>query len=575
MALLSNHFSTDAELDQLGATAIFRLPDPVFVKDAAHRFLLVNQAFCNLLQQPFNALIGATDFDFLPAHDARSAWQKDDEVLQTGRDSTNLERIALPGMAERIVEVRKSLLMVGQAACVVGVVRDLTVMTQIQLELSSSNQSLEKRFQEQKDELKRANAQVQNLAFFDQSTGLPNRRLLISSLDRRIQMGGVAVFYVDLDNFKWVNDSHGHDFGDQLLMQFGERLRALTHFSMVARVGGDEFVALSHERTKLDQINIAKIARELLESMRQPVHIGDIETSASISIGVAIAPIDGKDTVEVLQNADAAMYRAKERGRNQYAFFTRANESRARENGALERGLRRALRAGDINVMYQPICDARTGKQIGVEALARWHDAHLGNVSPDRFVPVAEITGMIHELSHNVLRLALAAAHAHLPPDQRLCVNLSALQLDRLTMVEDVRRALAETGFNPLRLELEITESVAASKGEQLERVLASLRDLGISFALDDFGTGFSSLAQIQRLPIDRIKIDKAFVVDLATSTRARALVVAMIRMAHAMELKVLAEGVETAAQRDVLIELGVDEMQGYLYGRPGPIELL
>jgi diguanylate cyclase (GGDEF)-like protein/PAS domain S-box-containing protein len=574
MTISNSAIFNDADLDQLSALAIFSLPDPVFVKDRAHRLLIVNQAYCEMIGQPLERLIGRTEFEFLQHDAARIAWGKDDEVLQTGVINVNLERMwTMRG--ERIVEVKRALMLIGQTVYLVGVMRDLSVMTQIQHELSQNTQALERRLSEQGEELKRANAQIQNLAFFDALTGLPNRRLLISSLERRIQSGAVAAFYIDLDNFKWVNDSHGHQFGDQMLVQFGERLRSLSYFSMVARVGGDEFVALSHEREKLDQMTLAKIARELLECMSQPVYIDLHEASASVSVGVAVSPVDGEDTVEILQNADAAMYRAKERGRNQYAFFTKQQENRARENVTLERGLRRALRAGEIAVMYQPIFDARTRKQSGVEALARWRDDQLGQVAPDRFVQVAEITGLIHELSHNVLRQAINAAHHHLPAGQRLCVNLSALQLDRMTLVEDVRRTLADSGFNPKRLELEITESVAASKGEQLSNVLLSLRQLGIGFALDDFGTGFSSLAQIQRLPIDRIKIDKSFINDIATSSRSRALLIAMIRMAHAMELSVLAEGVETAAQYEALVELGIDEVQGYLFGRPGPLELI
>ncbi len=574
MTISHSTIFNDADLDQLSALAIFSLPDPVFVKDRAHRLLIVNQGYCEMIGQPLERLIGRSEFEFLQHDAARIAWAKDDEVLQTGMINVNLERM-LTMRGERIVEVKRSLMVVGQTVYLVGVMRDLSVMTQIQHELAQNAQALERRLTEQGEELKRANAQIQNLAFFDTLTGLPNRRLLISSLERRIQSGAVAAFYIDLDNFKWVNDSHGHQFGDQMLVQFGERLRSLSYFSMVARVGGDEFVALSHEREKLDQMTLAKIARELLECMSQPVYIDLHEASASVSVGVAISPVDGADTIEILQNADAAMYRAKERGRNQYAFFTKQQENRARENVTLERGLRRALRAGEIAVMYQPIFDARTRKQSGVEALARWRDEQLGQVSPDRFVQVAEITGLIHELSHNVLRQSINAAHQHLPAGQRLCVNLSALQLDRMTLVEDVRRTLAESGFNPKRLELEITESVAASKGEQLTNVLLSLRQLGVGFALDDFGTGFSSLAQIQRLPIDRIKIDKSFINDVATSSRSRALLIAMIRMAHAMELTVLAEGVETAAQYEALVELGIDEVQGYLFGRPGPLELI
>lgn len=548
------------------------LPDPVFVKDRAHRWVLLNAACCAFFGLPREHLLGHSDYDFSPAAEAKVFWDIDDLVFNTGQTHTNLEHHTDAQGKRRVIETRKSLFMLGDEPYLVGIIRDLTVMTEIQAELARSNRSLEQRIQERTEELKQSNAQLHSIAFFDPLTSLPNRRLLVSSVERRLNLGPLAVFYVDVDNFKWVNDSQGHPFGDALLVELAARLRALTCFSLVARVGGDEFVALSHESDQLDKIALAHVCRELLRTASLPVTIQGCEVSASVSVGVAVAPDDGSSVNELLQNADSAMYRAKERGRNQYAFFVRQQGNRAREQVSLERGLRRALRGQEISVAFQPIVDARSGVVQGVEALARWADLELGQVSPERFVPVAEACGLIHELSHYILRRALHLAKLHLPPSQRLCVNLSALQLDRLTLVEDVRRALQECDFPAARLELEITESIAANKSDRLLNVLNSLRELGVSFSLDDFGTGYSALGHLQRLPIDRVKIDKSFVAEIETSKRARALIEAVIRMTHALELKTIAEGVERPGQRDLLVQLGCDELQGYLLGRPGEL---
>ncbi len=557
------------------------IPDPVFVKNADHRWVYVNQAFCALVGRDRQWLIGKSDFDISPAPEARVFWAKDDEVLQFGGSNVNLEQHTNLDGEHRVIETKKTLVKISGKTYLLGIIRDLTVLTDIQGELSRGNQELERRLRERTSELHQSNAQLQSVAFFDPLTALPNRRLLISSLERRLGFtagkgfGSVAVFFIDLDNFKRANDSHGHPFGDSMLIQLAERLRAMTQFSMVSRVGGDEFIAVGHEGLQLDMITLAQVCREILERVSQPFLVNQTEASTSASVGVAISPNDGSDVVELLQSADTAMFRAKDRGRNQYAFFAPTMSVRAREHVAIERGLRRAIRAGEIDVLFQPIILASSGVQTGVEALARWHDQELGDVSPEKFVPIAESSGLIHELSHHVLRRALKLAQEALPADQRLCVNLSALQLDRMTLVEDVRRALAESGFDPKRLELEITEGVAASKDERLTTVLNSLRDLGIGLALDDFGTGYSALAHIQRLPIDRIKIDRSFIVEIAINQKSRAMVEAMIRMAHALDLKVLAEGIETAAQRDVLCALGCDELQGYLLGRPTALVII
>jgi len=553
------------------AMMIEHLPDPVFLKDHAHRWIFVNHAFCELLGQPRAQLLGKSDYDFSPAEEAAVFWQADDAVLSSGIDNINLERHTDTHGQVRIIETKKCRVFINGQAYLMGTIRDLTAFSSLQAELTSANRDLEKRLYECTEELGRANAQVQNLTFFDPLTGLPNRNLIISAIERRLAQPDkpFALFYMDLDNFKWVNDSIGHPEGDLLLIQVSERLRVLPGFSMIGRVGGDEFVAIGQDTAALDQMSLAKQARALLNSVEQPIQVESRELSASFSVGIAVYPADGSTVSHLLKAADAAMFRAKERGRNQYAFFASNQRQRAHEQMLLEAGLRRALKNKQIQIAFQPVFDARTRVKIGVEALARWEDPELGTISPDRFIPVAESSGLIHELSSYVLRLSLRLAQKLLPSPLRLSVNLSALQLDRMTLIEEVRRALAESKFPASRLELEVTESVTSSRSERLVSVMNALRHLGIGFALDDFGTGYSGLSHIQRLPIDRIKIDKSFVAELETSARSRSLVEAVVRMGHALDLKVLAEGVERESQLAILTKLGCDEIQGYLLAKP------
>ncbi len=271
------------------------IPDPVFVKNADHRWVYVNQAFCALVGRQRQWLIGKSDFDISPAAEARVFWAKDDEVLQFGGSNVNLEQHTNPSGDCRVIETKKTLIKIGGKTYLLGIIRDLTVLADIQGELTRSNQELERRVRERTAELQHSNAQLQNMAFFDPLTGLPNRRLLISSLERRLGLGAgmgftnngiapVAVFYIDLDNFKRANDSHGHPFGDSMLIQLAERLRAMAQFSMVSRVGGDEFIAVGHEGLALDLITLAQVCREILERVSQPFLVDQTEASTSASV---------------------------------------------------------------------------------------------------------------------------------------------------------------------------------------------------------------------------------------------------------------------------------------------------
>jgi diguanylate cyclase len=547
------------------------LPDPVFVKDQGHRWVAVNEAFCTLLGKTRDELLLRSDFDFSPYEEAAVFWEFDRKVFETGEESLNLEHHTNTIGQKRIIETKKRRLIAGEQMYLVGVIRDLTTFTEIQTQLAYANRELEARVQERTAELDKINGQLHQMAFFDQLTELPNRRLLFSAVERRVLQPNAkfSVFYFDLDNFKWINDALGHGWGDRLLAEIATRLRLLANFSLIARVGGDEFVAIGQEDAPNDQVSLAQRARELLSVTEKPVQIEQREVSSSFSVGIARFPDDGTDVSQLLRSADAAMYRAKERGRNQYAFFSEQQSAKAGEQLQLEAGLRRALRNRQIQIAFQPIFEVKSGKKVGVEALARWEDPELGVISPDRFIPVAESSGLIHELSSYVLRLSLRLAQKLLPEPLWVAVNLSALQMDRITLVEDVRRALADSNFPARRLELEITESVATRRREQLSQVTQALTEMGVGFALDDFGTGYSSLAHLQKLPVSRIKIDRSFVSQIEDNAKSRALIEAMVRMGQALEMRTLAEGVETHAQREFLTQIGCDEIQGYLLAKP------
>ncbi|HEX5801638.1 MAG TPA: EAL domain-containing protein [Azospira sp.] len=431
-----------------------------------------------------------------------------------------------------------------------------------------------------------AEERLMYLATHDPLTGLPNRALLLDRVDRAIARGkrgapGALVF-VDLDRFKLINDSDGHAFGDRVLVEVAQRLRAAARDGdTVARLGGDEFVLLV-ENLPGDDAGVAAavdIAARVLAALDLPMHAGEREAREvplGASLGIALYPKDGDDAATLLRHADAALYRAKEGGRGGYRFFTAEMNDEARDRLRLQSELKRALDAGQIAVHYQPQVDLASGLVTGVEALARWFHPELGTIPPDRFIPVAEETGLILPLGEAVLRAACRQA-AHWAAGGRptpVAVNLSPRQLRLPRLPETIAAILAETGCQPAWIELEITESAAMADPAAAQAMLARLRGMGLSIAIDDFGTGHSSLARLTRLPVDKLKIDKSFIPaapDAPQSREDAAVVVAIVALGRQLGLRVVAEGVETARQRDWLAAIGCHQGQGWLFGRPQP----
>ncbi len=417
-------------------------------------------------------------------------------------------------------------------------------------------------------------------AHFDHLTNLPNRILALDRLSRAIVQNRkgdrvIGVMFVDLDNFKIVNDTLGHATGDELLVASAARLNEVLRASdTVARLGGDEFLVILPE---LDDVVDAEVAAgRLLESFARPFNLDGRDIFVTASVGITVAPIDGDDPHILLRNADAAMYKAKEAGRNAYQFFTPAMNEQAMHRLSLESNLRRALGEEQLAIRYQPLIDAETEKVVGAEALLTWDSPELGKVTPDEFIPVAEETGLIVPIGEWVLREACRAARSWRDAtglELRVAVNVSARQLMGAELAEATARALAESGLEPGCLELEITERLLMEDDRETMETLHRLRELGVRLSLDDFGTGYSALGYLKKYPFDVLKIDRAFVASLLEKSGDRALVKAVIAMGRSLDLEVIAEGVEEEEQLELLREWGCDLLQGHLFSRAVPAE--
>ena len=429
--------------------------------------------------------------------------------------------------------------------------------------------------------LKHSQEQLHYMAHYDSLTGLANRRHFLDRLelgisDSKRTKERMAVLCIDLDDFKQVNDSYGHHVGDQLLWQVAGRIRtSLRQGDTIARVGGDEFSAILLHIT--DAQDAAVAAQKLLKRVCVPVMLDEREIMISASIGIAIFPTDAADQEALMACADGALHRAKELGKNCHQFFSPELNKRAQESVFMRAKMRRGIDMNEFLLFYQPQIDVGTGLLSGVEALARWKSHELGMVGPDRFIPVAEETGMILEIGEQLL--IMACSQAKIWNDKglkelKIAVNVSAVQLKRSDFAGMVKSIIEEYGMPSGGLEMEITESVLLEEDDdQVIMQLHRLKSLGMTLAIDDFGIKYSSLAYLKRLPIDRLKIDRAFVKDLATDRGSLAIASAIIAMSHSLDLQVIAEGVETEGQAKALAEKGCDYFQGMFFSEPLPAE--
>jgi diguanylate cyclase (GGDEF)-like protein len=428
---------------------------------------------------------------------------------------------------------------------------------------------------------RRVEEMLQHQASHDRLTGLPNRMLFEDRLSLALahthRYGEMlAVVFLDLDSFKTINDTLGHAVGDQLLQNVAERLTGcLRSGDILARWGGDEFTLLLSPISRAE--DTAKIATEILDTLNAPLQFNGQELHIKASLGIALAPYDGEDADTLLKNADAAMYRAKQKGRNNYQLYTSAIGTKAQERLVLENNLYKALERQEFQLYYQPQIDLKTSEIVGMEALIRWHSQESGFISPSQFIPIAEEMGLISPIGEWVLWTACAQNRTWQSlgfPPVRMAVNLSARQFQQKNLVNTIAQVLESTKLEPRYLELEITESIAMQDISLTISVLRTLRSMGIQIAMDDFGTGYSSLSSLKSFPLDKLKIDQSFVRELVTDSFDAAIITALVALGHGLKLEVIAEGVETQEQLAFLRAAKCDGVQGYFLSRPLPAEV-
>ncbi|MGE7136525.1 putative bifunctional diguanylate cyclase/phosphodiesterase [Luteibacter sp. NPDC031894] len=523
------------------------MPTAMFVRDASHRWVFVNRIGCENMGVAATDVVGKRDDELFPPDQAARFAAGDDAVLRSHEVVETEETITDLHGRVRTLLTRKTCIDLDGLPHVLASVTDIT-------------------------ELRESEAQVRWLACHDALTGLANRTALFGKLDAAIARaagGGVhsALLYLDLDGFKRVNDTYGHQAGDELLVQFGTRLRALVRASdTVARIGGDEFALLVDDDGDLD---VRDLAERILVLANTPFDVPANTAFIGTSVGIVAIDADAVAAGEMARKADSALYEAK-RGRNRYVIYTDELDSSLVHRREVEVALREALRTGEgLDCHYQPLVRASDGKVIGLEALARWRHPRLGAVPPVQFVAVAEETGLIGHLGEWILRRACA----RLAPlaDLFVAVNVSAVQLRDDRFADTVLDVLASAGMPAHRLELEITETAIVNADASTVRLLRRLRRAGVRISLDDFGTGYSSLTLLKDLDVDKVKIDRSFVQMAPTADDSAAIVRAVSNLGAALGLCVVAEGVETEQQRVFLREAGCDELQGFLFSEAVP----
>jgi diguanylate cyclase (GGDEF)-like protein len=536
----------------------------------------------------------AAGLDHDPDSWRTEAENADRPLLSAPVAGTGLHIVDLPHTATSIVYLTSPLFLAALALIALPLLAGVAHL----LRLNTRNLVLSTRFEataQQRETLHKQNERLQSeidkrveseqqlahQANYDQLTGLPNRNLALDRLTQAIKWAkrdgrSVLTMFLDLDRFKQVNDSLGHAAGDELLREAAQRLQSSVRDSdTVSRLGGDEFLVICPEMT--EQADWQQCATQMLKVLSAPFFIGDHEFFIGASIGVAAYPQGGTEPQKLLKNADIAMYAAKERGRNRYCYYDPSMDAAAIEGVRLENNLRHALRRNEFRLVFQPIVAIGSGRIVAAEALLRWTNKELGEIPPEKFIPVAEETGLIHEIGEWLLTEACHAI-ASIQPDHRfrIAINLSSKQFSRPgRLLECILSALRQSGLMPNQLELEITESILIDDRPEITELISQLDRIGVRLSLDDFGTGYSALNYLQRFPFDVLKIDRSFTSQIPGSKENSSLIRAIIAMAHALELEVVAEGLETREQAGFLLVYHCEYGQGYLYSQPMPAEHL
>jgi diguanylate cyclase (GGDEF)-like protein/PAS domain S-box-containing protein len=550
------------EQSEASLSAFFEsIPDAVWFKDLMGRYVLCNPCKARLYGRTVEQMLGRTEVEVIDSEQAQVIEAADQRALMSSAPVVYEDGRVIDGNP-RVFEIVKRAVVDhrGHSVGVLGMARDIT-------------------------ERKHAEAQIEQLAFYDPLTHLCNRRLFQDRLEQA-QSASVrngqwaAVCFIDLDNFKDLNDTLGHDTGDELLRQVGQRLQQMVREQdTVARLGGDEFVVLFEQLGASEEdaaLNANTLGQKLLGALNQPYQLKGSTHHKTPSIGLTLFRDHEERIEDILRRADLAMYQSKAAGRNTVCFYDPSMQAVVMARSALERDMREAVAEGQFVLYYQPVVNTER-RTVGHEALVRWRHPQRGMVSPGEFIPVAEQTGLIMPIGQWVLRTACErlARWATNPATAELtiAVNLSARQLRHQEFVAEVLAILDQTGARAERLKLELTESLLLHDIEETIGKMQQLAQRGIRFALDDFGTGFSSLSYLKRLPLDQLKIDQSFVRDLLTDPNDAAIARTILQLAQSMDLEVVAEGVEQEGQRQFLQALGCKAFQGYLFGRPGPLE--
>ncbi|APG27777.1 hypothetical protein A7E78_07965 [Syntrophotalea acetylenivorans] len=523
---------------------------------AEGKFLQVNPAFCKMLQRSEEELVGKTTYDFTHPSDVALTRRLFSEAKAGQRQSVDYEKRFLCKDGDTLwAHVSTSWLFDDQKQVTycISLVHDITPHLQAQQE-------------------------IRQLAYFDTLTGLPNRQLFRERCSDLLSLSGkhpVGVLIIDLDRFKGINDTFGHDIGDQCLQEVSERLAdCLEKGAILARLGPDEFAVALPDIDNPESLSF--LAEKILIVLSAPIELAEQPLYCSASIGLALYPTDGGNVDTLIKHAGVALHKSKEQGTGSYRFYDPEMNLVTCQRLAMETHLRQALERQELSLHYQPQIDLRSGKVIGMEALLRWDSSALGSVSPAQFISLAEETGLILPIGAWVLETACKQArqwHQAGFDNLRMAVNISACQFKQPDFIERLDQVFQETGLDPEYLEVELTESIVMERSEETLMTLTDLKIRGIKLAIDDFGTGYSMLSYLKYFPIDRIKIDRSFVRDITTDSDDAAITEAIVVMAHSLKLKVVAEGVETEEQLEFLRGCGCEEVQGFYFSRPHPVD--
>jgi diguanylate cyclase (GGDEF)-like protein/PAS domain S-box-containing protein len=529
-------------------TIIDAIPNPIFAKNRSHRIVLINRSACAFFGHSRETLLNRPDSELFPAEQIRLFHAADDQVFETGDESENEEQVTDATGRIRHVITRKGIVRLERTEYLVASVTDISASRE-------------------------AEAQNRHMAFHDPLTGLPNRRLFEVKLDECLRdvAGGkqLAVLVLDLDGFKSVNDTHGHAVGDRALRAFASKVSAILRSDdLMARIGGDEFAIIMPGIGSPD--DPTNLARRIVATVREPFLIEETTVGFGVGIGIALAPDDGWQPDDLLRRADRALYRAKAFGRSSIRFFEADMDLVIERRIQIEQELRSAIASDTIVPNYQPLVSLDGNRIIGFEALARWESKSLGQIAPDVFIPIAEEAGLISLLSTKLFCRACRDANTW-PETFTLAFNLSPVSLRDPTLGLRILALLAQSGFSPHRLELEITESALVDNIGVAQTTIDQLRQAGVRIALDDFGTGYATLSQLLSFHLDKIKIDRSFVSRLDESEEGRVIVRAILGLAKGFGLTTTAEGVENAEQLAYLKDNGCTEGQGYLFSKPIP----